>query len=383
MFNLPLNSILLLPLLVLGPLFPVLPIPTSLSMRLAIGLVLLSTFFAWLAKRAGLGKAVISAFLFAISLCLVPIVVKGYDTFLLTVILSGLLGFLAFEYFKSPVLLLGVILLLCLYFAFYFLQEGNLDSAFYIETETETVGASRNFVGVVLLQYYLIYYAVCIRNQIKPYHWPLFLMPMFCIMSAGVSSTLVATALMFGFLLLKLKIKLIHGILGLMFIALVGFVASRWIETTLLFERLTTGDFVFSRLLLWSDFFSKLDMQSLLVGFSRDASFIDHPVNLEGIHNLHNSYLNLYKTIGICSFFYYLLVGYVAFALFKVNKVLCIIFIASLFRAATDGYYFASFLVDFIIFYLFILTPLGERIVMRASNLRQGAGKQKHIHVAS
>lgn len=369
MFNIPLISILVFPLLVLGPLFPVLPITTSITMRLAIGTVIFSIVLAWHSRRVGVEKTLIYISLFALLVCIVPMIIKGYDSFFLAIILGGLLGFVAFRYFKFSMPLLGVFALLCFYLILYYLRNGNLDEALYIDINGEAIGASRNFVGVVLLQYYLIYYAVCTANRLNPAHWPLLVMPVIAIMSSGVGSTVVATALLVGYLLVKLRVKLAHGILGLIFIALVGLVASRWIESTLLFERLTTGEFVVSRLLLWSDFFYKLDSHSLLVGFPKGAGFIDHEVSLNEIENLHNSYLNLYKKVGLFSFLYFWLIGYIAFALFKINKVLFIVYFASLFRAVTDGYYFSSFLVDFIIFYLFMLTPLGEKLVMGVRDL--------------
>lgn len=379
MFNFPLISILIFPLLVLGPLFPVLPIPSSITMRLAIGIAIFSIVLAWRGRRAGVEKLLISIGAFALLICAVPMIVKGYDSFLLTIILGGFLGFVAFRYFSFPAPLLWVFVLLCLYLVLYYLRIGNLDEAFYSEIGEETAGASRNFVGVVLLQYYLIYYAVCIANRLKPTHWPLFVMPVIAIMSSGVGSTVVATALLIGYMLIKLRVRLAHGILGLIFIALVGVVASRWIETTLLFERLMSGDFVLSRIMLWSDFFEKLTPHSVIVGFTKDVGFVDHPLVFNNIHNLHNSYLNLYKMVGIFSCLYFILVIYVASAIYKVNKVLFIIYLGSLFRASTDGYYFSSFLVDFIIFYLFLLTPLGTRLVRGATRQRQGTRKHEYV----
>lgn len=379
MFNIPAVSILVFPLLVFGPLFPVLPVATSITMRLAIGIAIFSMVLAWKCRRVGVEKLLISIGVFALLICAVPMIVKGYDSFLLTIILGGFLGFVAFWYFKSPMPILGVFVLLCLYLVLYYLRIGNLDEAFSREIGEETAGASRNFVGVVLLQYYLIYYAVCIANRLKPAHWPLFVMPVIAIMSSGVGSTVVATALLIGYMLIKLRVKLAHGILGLIFIALVGIVASRWIETTLLFERLMSGDFVLSRIMLWSDFFDKLTPQSVIVGFTKDVGFVDHPLVFNNMHNLHNSYLNLYKMVGIFSCLYFILVIYVASAIYKVNKVLFIIYLGSLFRAATDGYYFSSFLVDFIIFYLFLLTPLGARLVRGARRLGQGTRKHEYV----
>lgn len=364
MFNIPLISILVFPLIVLGPLFPVLPITTSITMRFAIGVVICSIVLAWHSRHVEVEKTLIYISLFSLLICIVPIIIKEYDPFFLAIILGGLLGFVAFRYFKLSTSILGVFAILCLYLFLYYLLNGNLDEAFYTEVYGEFTGLSRNFVGVVLLQYYLIYYAVCTANRLKPAHWPLFVMPVIAIMSSGVGSTVVATVLLLGYLLVSLKVKLANGILGFLFIILVGLVASRWIESTLLFERLTSGEFVVSRLLLWSDFFYQLDSISYLVGFPKDASFIDHELSFNEVENLHSSYLNLYKRIGGFSFLYLGLLAYIAYALFTINKVLFLVYIASLLRAATDGYYFTSFLVDFIIFYLFMLTPLGEKLVM-------------------
>jgi hypothetical protein len=364
MFKIQLISILVFPLIVLGPLFPVLPITTSITMRFAIGAVIFSIILAWHYRRVRVEKALIYISLFALSICIAPIIIKEYNPFFLAIILGGLLGFVAFRYFKFSTPILSVFSILCFYLVLHYLQNGNLDEVFYTQIYGESTGASRNFVGIVLLQYYLIYYAVCTANRLKPAHWPIFVMPFIAIMSGGFGSTIAATLLLIGYFLVNLKMRLAHGILGLIFIVLVVLIASRWIESTLLFERLTAGDFVMSRLLLWSDFLYQLDSRSFLVGFPGDASFIDHEVSLNEVANIHNSYLNLYKIVGIFSFIYYFLVTYILLALFKVNKILFVVYFASLIRAVTDGYYFTSFLVDFIIFYLFLLTPLGAKLVL-------------------
>jgi hypothetical protein len=370
-------SILVFPLLVLGPLFPVLPISSSITMRFAIGIVIFSIALAWHSRRVGADRTLVYISIFALLTCVVPMIIKGYDSFIFAIILSGLLGFMAFRDFKFAKPVLAVFVLLCLYLVSYYLQNGDLDEAFYTEIDGEIAGASRNFVGVVLLQYYLIYYAVCITNRIKPHHWPIFVMPVIAIMSAGVSSTLVATTLMFVYILFRLKVRPIYGVLSFAFIVLVGYLASTWIESTPLFDRMMSQQFVSSRELLWTDFFDKLNTHSILFGFPKDVGFIDHEINLNEIENLHNSYLNLYKKVGIFSCLYFWLIGYIAFALLRVNKILAMIYVASLIRAGSDGYYFTSFLVDFIIFYLFMLTPLGVRFVMGVKGrLGQEARKQ-------
>lgn len=363
MFNVPVVSILVFPLLLLGPLFPVLPVSSSITMRLAIGVVVFSIVLLWYSKRYDLEQYLLYAGLYALLICLAPMIIKGYDTLFFTIVLSAGLGFIVFRYFKIPTVLLGVLLLLFLYFFLYYLSNGNLDEALYIEVYGQAIGASRNFVGIVLLQYYLIYYAVCTRNCIRPHHWPIYIMPVMGIMSSGVSSTVVAILLMIALVLIKLRVKLKHGLIALAIITATIYAINGWVEKTLLFDRITTGQFLMSRALLWSDFFYKLDANSILVGFPKDARFIDHEVSLNEIENLHNSYLNLYKRVGAFSFLYLGMIGYIAIALNKVNRILFIIYVATLIRAASDGYYFSSFLVDFILFYLLLLTPLGDRLL--------------------
>jgi hypothetical protein len=367
----PLVSLLVVPLLLLASLFPVLPVPPLVVMRLAMLVVIAAFFLAWCARRPGLERVMIGSVVFGLAICAVPLASKGYDSILISIVFSGLLGYLGHQYFRYPGPVLGVFIALCFYFILYYLRFGDLDDSLYAQTGGNITGASRNFVGVVLLQYYLFYYAVCVANSKPPCHWPFYAMPIICIMASGVGSAIIAVLLMFVFVLVNLNVRLAHGVLGFIVVLIAASVASRWIETSLLFERLTSGEFVVSRLVLWTDFFAKLDSHSILVGFPKDVGFIDHDVNTDEINNLHNSYLNLYRMVGAFSLLYFVLIVYVAVALFRRNRVLFLIYVASLLRASTDGYYFSSFLVDFIIFYLFMLTPLGKRVVLGARRLRQ------------
>jgi hypothetical protein len=120
---------------------------------------------------------------------------------------------------------------------------------------------------------------------------------------------------------------------------------------------------VVSRVLLWSDFASQLDTKSILIGFPKDAGFIDHEVSLNQIHNLHNSYLNLYTRVGMFAVPYFVLVGYTVVALLRRHRMLGWLFLCALLRGATDGYFFSTFLVDFVLFFLFLLTPAGGRLM--------------------
>jgi hypothetical protein len=358
---------LIFPLLVLGPLFPVLPISfdaIDFVVRLSIMATLLCIGVAWFSKTRGIKTMIFAISLFAAMSCVGPMIAKGYNSTLFSIILAGGLGFLSFHYFRFPNAIIVVFAIITAYCLRYFLIEGDLDGVFYHFINGDLVGNSRNFVGILLLQYYLFYYAVCVVNQIKPKIWPVYIMPILGVMSGGVSSTLVSTALLFGHLQSSLKVSKVYVILSLVIIWMAYVLGFDWLQETIFGERIASDSYTASRILLWTDFFSQLSLWQFLVGFPNTADFIDHEINLEGIRNLHNSYLNLFRDIGVFSSLYYCLIGYIAVALFRVDSMLFMIYCATLARAGTDGYYFSSFLVDFIIFYLFMLTPVGERFVL-------------------
>lgn len=356
-------SLLVSQFVLFGALFPVLPVSAEYSMRYAIVLVGAAFAMSLAARESGSGKVMLLAIAFAVGIALVPIRFKGYDSFLLTMAMSWILGYLAYKHFKSESVFLYIYGLLCLYLSAYYLRHGDLDEALYTNVSGAVAGVSRNYVGILLLQIYLVYYAVCVRRERPPQHWPIFVLPIISVMATGVGSTLVAVLLMMGYILRRVKVRASVGISFVIGLVVSLYVLHGWLSSTLFYERLLGGDFLTSRVLLWSDFFVKLDSQSALVGFTKDIGFIDHEISLNEVPNLHNSYLNLYKRVGVFSFVYDGLLIYLATALFSRNVMLGWVFLCALLRAVTDGYFFSTFLIDFIFFYLFLLTPLGARLV--------------------
>lgn len=356
-------SLLVSQFVLFGALFPVLPVSSDISMRYAIALVGAAFAMSLAAAEKGSAKVMILAVVFAVSIALVPIRFKGYDSFLLTMVLSWILGYLAYRHFKSESVLLYIFGLLSMYLSAYYLKHGNLDEALYTNLGGAVAGVSRNYVGILLLHIYLVYYAVCVRREIQPQHWPLFVLPIISVMASGVGSTLISVLLMLGYILRRVRVRASVGFSFVFALAGCFYLLHGWLASTLFYERLLGGDFITSRVLLWSDFFVKLDSQSALVGFAKDVGFIDHEVSLNEVPNLHNSYLNLYKRVGVFSFVYGGLLIYLARALFARNAMLGWVFLCALLRATTDGYFFSTFLIDFVFFYLLLLTPLGARLV--------------------
>lgn len=359
-------SLLVSQFVLFGALFPVLPVNSEYSMRYAIALVGSAFAVSLAAREKGSVKVMVLATMFAISIALVPIRFKGYDSFLLTMVLSWVLGYLAYRHFKSENILLYIYGFLSLYLSAYYLKHGDLDEALYTDLGGAVAGVSRNYVGILLLQIYLVYYAVCVRREQPPKHWPIFVLPIISVMASGVGSTLIAVLLMTGYILRGVRVRASVGISFALGLVAILYVLHWWLSSTLFYERLLGGDFITSRVLLWSDFFVKLDSQSAFVGFTKDIGFIDHEISLNEVPNLHNSYLNLYKRVGVFSFVYDGLLIYLVGALFSRNAMLGWIFLCALLRAVTDGYFFSTFLIDFIFFYLLMLTPLGVRLIPAA-----------------
>lgn len=354
---------------VLGALWPVLPVDPDISMRYAILCVAVASGLTLLFSAHGGGRVLALGVIFATLSALVPILAKGYDSIFLTMVLSAMLGYLAYRYCLPPKIHLWLIGGLFFYLIAYYLRHGQLDEVFYYYGTDDTMaGVSRNYVGILLLQQYLVYYASCVRRNSRPQHWPLFVMPIIAVMTSGVGSTLVTVLALFGYLLHQLRLRLIHGVAIASAVVILATTSLGWLEGTLLFERLTSGQFVISRLLLWTDFADKMNGTSIWIGLPKDTGFIDHEVSLNEIHNLHNSYLNLYKGVGAFSLPYYVLVAYTAITLLRRHAMLGWLFFCALLRAATDGYFFSSFLIDFILFFLFFLTPLGERLLLVRSS---------------
>lgn len=359
-------SLLVSQFVLFGALFPVLPVSPEYSMRYAIALVGSAFVMCLASGERGCVKVMVLAIMFAISIALVPIRFKGYDSFLLTMVFSWVLGYLAYKHFKSESILLYIYGLLSLYLSAYYLRHGGLDDALYTNLGGAVAGVSRNYVGILLLQIYLVYYAVCVRREQSPKHWPIFVLPIISVMASGVGSTLIAVLLMTGYILRGVRVRASVGISLALGLVVMLYTFHWWLSSTLFYERLLGGDFIVSRVLLWSDFFVKLDSQSVFVGFAKDVGFIDHEISLNEVPNLHNSYLNLYKRVGIFSFVYDGLLIYLVSALFSRNAMLGWIFLCALLRAVTDGYFFSTFLIDFIFFYLLMLTPLGLRLIPTA-----------------
>lgn len=363
-------SMLVSQFVLFGALFPMLPVSADYSMRYAIALVGSAFVMSLAAGEKGSIKVLIAAMAFAVCTALVPIQFKGYDSFLLTTVLSWALGYMAYKHFDSENILLYLFGSLSAYLCAYYLRHGDLDDALYVSRGGAVAGVSRNYVGILLLQIYLVYYAVCVRRERSPKHWPLLVMPIISVMATGVGSTLVAVLLLLGYVLRRMKVRASVGISFALGLVAVLYVLHGWLSSTLFYERLLGGDFITSRVLLWSDFFVKMDSRAALVGFTKDIGFIDHEISLNEVPNLHNSYLNLYKRVGAFSVPYYGLLIYLMGALFSRNGMLGWVFLCALLRAVTDGYFFSTFLIDFIFFYLLMLTPIGERLV-------QGRGKKE------
>lgn len=359
----PLAALLAGQFVLLGALWPVLPINPDISMRYAILAVILAFVLNILFGSRGGSRILVLGLVFALATALIPIIVKGYDSFLLITLLSAILGYLTYRYTPPSALVLWVFGVLCTYLFVYYLLHGQLNDVFYYSDSDVARGVSRNYIGILLLQQYLVYYALCVRTRTCPQHWPLFLMPIVGVMTSGVGSTLVATLALFGYLFHRLALRPAHGILLLFALLAATSMLAGWFVNTELFERLISGEFVGSRVLLWADFATKLNAKTLWFGFPKGAGFVDHAVSLNEINNLHNSYLNLFVRTGIFSLSYLLLVCYTAVALVRSHHMLGWLFICALLRGATDGYFFSTFLIDFILIFLFLLTPIGARLM--------------------
>lgn len=380
-------------LIIFGALTPTLPIPPSITMRISIVIVILICGSMLQSHFEGDKRYLKFIFLFAASVCIVPMVAKGeYDSLFVVVICSGLLGVIAFRYLKNASAMLWFIGILCAYFAIFYFIHGSLEEVFYQFASDDQVGVSRNFVGILLLHYYLIYYAICVNNGIKAKHWPIWIIPIISVMSGGVSSVVTSVLLLIGWLFLLWKAKATQAIAISILLAIVFFGAVSLFKSTQLYERLETEKVGLDRLVLWSSFYERLTIKSILVGYDKDTEFTMNPLSsyYSETDNLHSSYLNIYKKVGAFSIFYLILMAYISCALYRIDKCLCLIYSITLLRASTDGYYFVSFLIDFIVFYLLLMTPFGSRFRETASSfieptLRQSArvnGKEKVLNLS-
>lgn len=353
---------------VLGALWPVLPVDSAISMRYAIVAVAIAFGMVMLSAAYRGNRVLLLGVTFAALSALVPILAKGYDGIFLMIVLSVILGFLAYRYYPPPGFQLWLLGGLFLYLIVYYLRYGELDDVFYFEAGYDLAGVSRNYVGILLLQQYLVYYALCIRGGSSPRHWPLFLMPVIAVMASGVGSALATMLALGGFLFYQMRLRLGSVIAVAIAVAVLAAEPLGLLEGTILFDRITSQHFVNSRLLLWSDFANQLDGISIWIGLTNEKGFIDNAATLNEVANLHNSYLNLFKRVGIFSLPYYFLALYTAIALLQRHTMLGWLFVCALLRGTTDGYFFTTFLIDFIIFFLFFMTPLGERVLHTGSN---------------
>lgn len=357
-------ALILFPLVVLGPFFPAFPINSWILYMSSSTLIFLCGLIALQADRAFAFRYFPALLLFSLVICGLPILIKGYSPFVLELLISGVLGYLAFRYLKFTSGFLYVIYFLCVFYSCYFLFYGSLDDVF-TPRGGGGVGVSRNFVQISLLHLYLVYYALCIRTRRSPSHLPFFIFPFIALASAGAGSTFVSVFLLLGFFIIRfrasiMKIGIVIGVL-----LLGAFLAQSQIMNTELASRFSTDSVGLNRILLIERFVDGLDSTRVLVGYDERVTF--NPSlgadESNASRNLHNSYLNLYRDVGVFALPYILLVIYIAFHIIRVNAVLALLFIGSLIRALSDGYYFVWYFVDFILFYLLLLTPLGKRLL--------------------
>lgn len=357
----PVMSLLVGQFVVFGAIWPTLPVSPNVSMRYAIFGVAIAFCLTLLQKAQGSFRVLIIGVGFALSITLIPMLFKGYDSTLLMIILSVMLGYLTYYYYIPPQINLFYIGFLTIYIFAYYISNGALDSIF--ESVDDSGGLSRNFIGILLIQQYLVYYAICIRNSIEPRHWPLFVIPIIAVIASGVGSALAALMAIIGYLFIELKMRFIRGVFASLCVGVVAYALNDWFFESTLFYRISGAEFVGGRSLLWIDFAERLQGQAIWIGLPKESLFLDHNIKMSYTHNLHNSYFNLYSSIGVFSLFYLSIISYTAIALFRRNAMLGWLFVCALVRAGSDGYFFKTFLVDFVLIFLFFLTPLGERLL--------------------
>lgn len=364
-------------LVVGGPLLPILPISTNFTMRAALAVIMLAMGLQLYLGGSGREKYFLGVIIFALALTGIPQLVKGYEPYMITTVLSATLAFLVYRYKPSGKLILYIFSVITIYLAIYYMINGSLDEAFYFEINGEEAGVSRNYVVILLLHYYFVYYLLAIHTGNEPTAWPILALPVLAIMSAGVSSTIAAMLLLGAWLLTKYRFR-VKTIISIGALALtLSLMLNAVYQGSKLEERVDSGVFILSRVLLWSSFYDQLNLESVMIGFNEETTFIDHEANPEGIHNLHNSYLNLFKKVGMFSFFYFALIMFNLQRLFRMHRMAGAIYAITLIRALSDGYYYSNYMIDFVHFFiLLVVTSTSSSGDYRQTSMR-GLGTQR------
>ncbi len=291
--------------------------------------------------------------LLSLSVFLVPMLLKGRDNALTNMIMSGMLGYLAYESVSNRHIFFYNLMLLCFFFLSYFAIHGTLEDVFF------SVGSlvGRNYVGIYLFNLYVIYYALSLKSNHRPRHYPLFIIFITCLFAGGFSSSLTAlfylSALFFMGLSSKNKYR---AILLFAFFITACYVFSGLFTHTELYNRITTEEIGTDRLILFSDLAEQMNLKSFFAGLEKNTQFHYHLSSDDTTNNLHNSYLNAFIQSGIFSLIYIFFFFHVIRSLFRINKMLGILLLGTAIRGITDGYYFTSFITDYMIFYFYFMS---------------------------
>lgn len=367
------SAVLLFPLVVLGLFFPAFPAPSGILYLTSSGLIFMGGVILLVADRVFAFRYLPLLLLFSCVICGLPIFIKGYSPFFIELIISGFLGYLAFRYLRFALGFLFVISFLCIFFIGYYLLTGSLEDVFTPRSGGGT-GLSKNFVQISLLHLYLIYYVLCLRDNKMPSHLPFFIFPFIALASAGAGSTVVSVLLLMGYLFIKFRVSIVRMSAVLLVLFLGAILMQSWILSTELASRFSSGFVGLDRMVLIARFVDGLDSTGVVVGYDESATFAPGLDESQASRNLHNSYLNLYRDVGISALLYIMLVIYIAYHLVRINGILALLFIGSLIRAITDGYYFNWYFIDFILFYLLMMTPMGKKILGASSSERRRNG---------
>lgn len=355
-------ALVLFPLVILGPYYPAFPIPSNILYLSSTALILSVAAILAATDRVFASRYLPSLLAFTGVICGLSIFVKGYSPFFIELIISGLLGYLAFRYLRFASGFLFVILFLCSFFIGYYLITGSLEDVF-TPRSGGGAGLSKNFVQISLLHLYLVYYALCVKGNKPPSHLPILIFPFIAIASAGAGSTVVSVLLLLGYLLIRFRVSIVKMSAVFLVLLLGAVLAQSWILSTELASRLSSGFVGLDRLVLITRFVDGLDLTTAIAGYDESVTFAPGLDESLASSNLHNSYLNLYRDVGISALFYIMVVIYIAYHLVRINGILALLFVGSLIRAITDGYYFNWYFIDFILFYLLLMTPMGKKIL--------------------
>ena len=347
------GKLILFFIILIGPLFQLIPINDVYLYRLTSAFIIILALVS-LEKDYFFYKYIIKISIFSLLICSLAIVFKFNFSIFIQIILSGILGYLVYSNILSSKTILMYILILSIYFVTYYIINGDINNSLNIYLGTSNKeGLSRNYIGILLLQSYLLYYAISIKNNIKPYHWPILLMLLISFLSSGISSALVFSVLFIGYLIINFKVqnKYYYLIIIIITISLIIIDIQEIFSNVELYSRIEEGTTGVDRVNLINDFYTKLNSQSILYGFDNLSEFSPSSGYEYSSTNIHNSYLNLFKDIGFLSIFYWILCIYLLFKLYDVNLMLAFIYLMVLVRALSDGYLFSSYVIDFIIFY--------------------------------